>query len=369
MDPARFILVGGFLGSGKTTALLRLALHFTRTGMRAGLITNDQAADLVDTGTLRVRGFRVEEVAGGCFCCRFDELARAVDRLRETERPQVLLGEPVGSCTDLVATVINPMKRIYGAAYAVAPYSVLVDPGRAEQMFLRPGFGGFSSKVAYIFRKQIEEADAIVLNKVDLLKGAGAGAIEAALRSEFPDKRLLRVSALTGEGFGAWLELLGAPPGSTRRTIDLDYDLYAEGEAELGWLNATASVAGADGFRGDDLVLDLLSHLGRGLASEGLEPAHLKVLFADEAGGAALASLVRSGEGGRLSRSIGRPSRAGTLTVNARAHAAPATLRRRVEAALGDIGSRHPVLIRIDRLAEFRPARPVPVHRDTRPGP
>src|SRR5262245_57714632 len=166
---ARFVVVGGFLGSGKTTALARLGKRVHDRGLKVGLITNDQAADLVDTGILRVRGFRVEEVAGACFCCKFDDLARSAEKIRREERPHVLLGEPVGSCTDLVATVVRPLRKFYGDRYEVAPYSVLVDPARARSIVLERGFGGFSAKVAYVFLKQIEEADLILLNKVDLL--------------------------------------------------------------------------------------------------------------------------------------------------------------------------------------------------------
>ena len=37
-------------------------------GQRVGLVTNDQAQDLVDTNSLRSQGFAVQEVAGACFC-------------------------------------------------------------------------------------------------------------------------------------------------------------------------------------------------------------------------------------------------------------------------------------------------------------
>ena len=63
----RFIMVGGFLGAGKTTTLGRLALHYIQEGLRVGIVTNDQATDLVDTNTLRSQGFDVGEVAGACF--------------------------------------------------------------------------------------------------------------------------------------------------------------------------------------------------------------------------------------------------------------------------------------------------------------
>ncbi len=99
----RFIMLGGFLGAGKTTTLLRLALSLQRKGLRVGLITNDQGRELVDTAMLRSLGFATEEISGGCFCCRFNSLVEAADKLTEASAPDVIIAEPVGSCTDLVA--------------------------------------------------------------------------------------------------------------------------------------------------------------------------------------------------------------------------------------------------------------------------
>src|SRR4051812_22665242 len=109
MEPVRLILVGGFLGAGKTTLLAQAASKLAAQGKRVGLITNDQAADLVDTEMLRRKGFNVGEVAGGCFCCRFEDLVNASDTLIASQKPDVLIGEPVGSCTDLAATVVQPI--------------------------------------------------------------------------------------------------------------------------------------------------------------------------------------------------------------------------------------------------------------------
>src|SRR5213593_2125679 len=102
----RFIMLGGFLGAGKTTLIARLARHYQSRGLRVGIVTNDQAQDLVDTNTLRAQGLSVEEVAGACFCCNFNDLIAKAGKLGERDRPDVILAEPVGSCTDLVATVV-----------------------------------------------------------------------------------------------------------------------------------------------------------------------------------------------------------------------------------------------------------------------
>ena len=114
MGRARYIMVGGFLGAGKTTAMLRLGEHLAAQGVRVGLVTNDQSSGLADTTLLSASGFPVEEITGGCFCCRFNSLTEAAERLTSRVMPDVFLAEPVGSCTDLKATVSYPLRRMYG---------------------------------------------------------------------------------------------------------------------------------------------------------------------------------------------------------------------------------------------------------------
>ena len=99
MPKTKVVLVGGFLGSGKTTLLARATERLVGQGKRVGLIANDQTSNLVDTAILKEVSDAVKEVAGGCFCCRFDELMAAMDQLVEAGMPDVLIGEPVGSCT------------------------------------------------------------------------------------------------------------------------------------------------------------------------------------------------------------------------------------------------------------------------------
>ena len=94
----------------KTTLLAQAAVRLSKLGHRVGLVANDQAADLVDSEVLKITGTCVEEVAGGCFCCRFPDMIAALDRLAQRDQADVLLGEPVGSCTDLAATVMQPLQ-------------------------------------------------------------------------------------------------------------------------------------------------------------------------------------------------------------------------------------------------------------------
>jgi len=94
----RLVLVGGFLGAGKTTLLINAAKTLVAMGHRVGIVTNDQADDLVDTALARQCDIPVTEVAGGCFCCRFPDLLVSIERLQEMVDPDIVLAEAVAIC-------------------------------------------------------------------------------------------------------------------------------------------------------------------------------------------------------------------------------------------------------------------------------
>jgi G3E family GTPase len=83
MSRTQLVLVGGFLGAGKTTLMGQAAKLLHAQGKKVGLIANDQAANLVDSSLLRLTGSAVEEVAGGCFCCKFTDLMEVTKRLMQ----------------------------------------------------------------------------------------------------------------------------------------------------------------------------------------------------------------------------------------------------------------------------------------------
>src|SRR5579862_6368820 len=207
MNPVRMVLIGGFLGAGKTTLMAQGGRKLAARGKQVGFITNDQAADLVDTALLKQTGFEVKEVAGACFCCKFDELILRTADFSSQRKPDVLMTEPVGSCTDLSATVLQPVKKFYGDKFHVAPFSVVVDPTRLEQL-LSDATGIFSHNVMYVYTKQLEEADIIVLNKIDQLSEERQTSLKEALQTRFPSAQVVLLSAATGDGVDRWLDLI-----------------------------------------------------------------------------------------------------------------------------------------------------------------
>jgi len=364
-EKARYIMLGGFLGAGKTTAVAALAQHLTSQGLRVGLITNDQGSELVDTAMLRARGFATEEIPGGCFCCRFNSLVEAARCLDAASKPDVFIAEPVGSCTDLVATVTYPLRRIYGGQFVIAPLSVLVDPVRAEGVLGLAEGRKFSDKVLYIYRKQLEEADFIVVTKSELLPAERLQALRARLAAEFPHAETLAVSVRENRGLVQWFAQLETGEQRPRATMEVDYDLYAEGEALLGWLNATVQLACAGGFDSGAVLTRLAREIQRRL--DGSEIAHLKMTLSPDGGlgDIAVINLVRSDFVPELSLRLEAPVGAGQLIINCRAEADPDSIRTAVRAAVADLPDTFPGLTaQLDHLEAFRPGKPQPTHRD-----
>jgi len=366
----RYVMIGGFLGAGKTTAVAQLARQLTAQGLRVGLITNDQGSELVDTAMLRSRGFATEEIPGGCFCCRFNSLVEAANKLSAATRPDVFIAEPVGSCTDLVATVSYPLRRIYGHDFTIAPLSVLIDPIRALRVFGLADGGKFSDKVRYIYRKQLEEADVIVINKCDLLDAAQLAALRRVLAETFPQAGRFEISARNGAGLERWFTCITTGTQTPRPAMAVDYEVYAEGEALLGWLNATVQLSADAAFDGNTVLKQFADEIQRRLGLEGAEVAHLKMTLDPDTGlgGLAVINLVRNDYVPELSQALPDPLDRGQLIINLRAEAAPGTLRGAVEQSLASIVSSNAGLAaKVEHLEFFQPGKPQPTHRFTTP--
>ncbi len=361
MNP-KYIMIGGFLGAGKTTTVSRLAKHYIAQGKKVAIVTNDQTTDLVDTQSLRSQGFEVGEVAGACFCCNFNELTSTVEKMSAAEMPDVILAEPVGSCTDLVATVLRPLQKVYGRPLEIAPYGVILKPSHGKKILEGKPGGGFSPKAEYIFKKQLEEADFILVNRTDELTSTQADHLASMLEKEFPGRPVLRISAKSGAGFDHFIKHLETKGAHGTRVMDLDYDVYAEGEAELGWLNSQVNVTSAKPFDLDAFLLDLIKGLLARFQADRAEAAHLKTIGLCDAT-YAVANLVSNETGPELSLPSNAKVTSANVVVNARVGTDPAILEARVREQIGATCKVFGASGEIATMQSFRPGRPVPTHR------
>ena len=363
MSKVRYIMLGGFLGAGKTTTLIRLAEKLRdENNHTVGLITNDQAANLVDTNLVKAGNFAVEEIAGGCFCCRFNSLKDAADKLTETDRPDVFLAEPVGSCTDLVATVSYPLRRMYGASFTISPLSVLLDPHRAVCIFGIEEGRNFSEKVKYVYLKQVEEAEALVINKIDSVPAEDIEKLSSYIKETYPEKKHFLMSSRTGEGFNKWADYVMFSELGSQQSMEIDYDTYADGEALLGWLNATLDVSSTESIDGNRFLKSLAAVFSKAFTFVEKEIAHLKMTLSPEDGSGEIASINQVGSElvPELGFSLLDPLKTGQLVINIRAEADPEEINLILENALKE---EFTAILKLEHVEFFRPGRPTPTHR------
>jgi hypothetical protein len=305
-------VVGGFLGAGKTTLILKAARILRARGIVVAAVLNDQSEGLVDTELARRHGVPADEVGEGCFCCRFPDLIDALDRLR-TYDPEVIFAEAVGSCTDIVATTLRPLMRDYSARYRVAPLTVLIHE-RPDDPDLR-----------FLFDLQTAEADLVVDRSVDI---------------------------------SAWLDTLLAD-GVVRgdKLISVDYERYAQAEAALGWLNARATVRPQIASSPAMILGPLIDELDRVLTTEGIRIVHLKAIAQSESGYVKAALTVNGGEPAVEGMLDASPAAEHEILVNLRALGDPERLREIVERTFAAVPAQQLA------LKAFRPAAPVPYQR------
>ena len=356
----RLILVGGFLGAGKTTLLQRAARVLTDQGLKVGLITNDQAPNLVDTTLLTRSGLQVREVNGSCFCCNFQGLLSAVTTLQKSAQADIILAEPVGSCTDLAATIIHPLKAQQQDNLLISPLSVLTDPVKLADI-LAGGHAGLHESAAYIYRKQLEEADLIVISKTDLLSADQLKQLQQQLAEQYPAATLFPLSSDRGTGVQSWLDAVTSRVDAGQTLAEIDYDIYAEGEAVLGWLNASFTLSGPGNWR--SLSETIIAALQQRFSEQQLAIGHVKLIT--RSGEQALVANFTGSEPTPRIRGQVENSASAVLTLNARVQTSPGQLSRIVREVLT------PLTTEVETAAEswdcFSPGRPQPTYRFCEP--
>jgi len=358
MAKPKMILVGGFLGAGKTTLLWQALQRLRARKIETGLITNDQAPELVDTAWLARGQSPVREVAGSCFCCNFPGLDAAINALLE-RRTQVILAEPVGSCTDLSATILQPIKRLR-RDLDLSPFSVVLDPGRAREALGQQGTS-LHPDALYILRLQLAEADIVLLNKIDLLSPGDADSLAAELGQAYPQATVRTMSARSGAGVDEWLaDVLNPQAAAGRTIIEVDYDRYAEGEAVLGWLNLTASATAAPAD-GAAYLASLLHKLDAALQAGGISVGHVKALLTRN-GDMWIGNITHERGGVSVRQTAGSPADTGNrLTINVRVGCSPERLSQLVDETMRAMPG---TALAVEKCHCLKPGRPNPTHRD-----
>ena len=195
------IILGGFLGSGKTTALIQFARYLADIShpdkeYKAVILENEVGSVGIDDQYLRGSGFAVNNLFAGCACCTVaGELVIAVDRILREMSPEWLIIETTG-----IAYPGLMRDNLKGALGLDSRVCVLTDASRWRRLRV---------PMENLLRGQIECADVVLLNKTDLVGEDTLQSMERDIQAFRPGVPTIRISALSEIPCEVWREALG----------------------------------------------------------------------------------------------------------------------------------------------------------------
>ena len=198
----KVLILGGFLGSGKTSVLLPLAKYLyansSGEGNRVAIIENEIGDVSIDGITLRNAGLSVQELFSGCICCTLGtELIGGLMELQEKEKPEWVIIESTGvACPGAVAENISRYIKSITEMHIV----VICDAQRLTRLL---------RAITQIAPQQIKDAEALLLNKIDLVDEQTLVEAEATLREFNKEAPIFRICAKDGIDDAVFAAIIG----------------------------------------------------------------------------------------------------------------------------------------------------------------
>ena len=353
----KLFLIGGFLGSGKTTAISTACQMLLKEKVAVAVISNDQGSQLVDAAFTRSLNIPNSEVRNGCFCCNYDQFYSAIEDLKASAHPDIVFAEAVGSCSDLVATIVKPVLRF--APSIEISLSVFADgPVLLSSLEGRSSF--INEDIQYIYKKQLDEAEILVVNKSDVLSEKEINKIRLTLSAEYPDKKLLFQDSRNEIAIKKWLNTLNEKTNEkATQSLNIDYERYAQGEAALAWLDGSLVIHSKR--KAIQMCFEFINSMFDKISFQRLPVGHLK-FFLESRDWKQKISYTSNEEKNKNSWNTNVVADRATLLVNARVEASSEQLREIFFRAIKKI-ERDDTYVELLNVACFQPAYPKPTYK------
>jgi len=355
----RMLVLGGYLGVGKTTLAVNLAKVLkTKYNKSVAIITNDQGDVLVDTEYSKDAGFDTREIMGGCFCTNFNEFVSNARTLVTTGKPDVIIAEPIGTSTNIMSSVVAPMRSLYPDEFSVSPFIVVVDCVRALNILSEKKERTVDT-VDIIPAHQIREAEVVVLTKTDLVDDSTITTIKTEILKILPDTEIIETSSTDLSNIDSIIGIILSARTSTRAPTGEKNQGFAFEKAKLGWYSGTFDIIPTEDVDMYALSTDIMKNVAKEYGSESI--VHVKVII-ESPEAAAKMSLVQETmqvDGLYGSRYIRTP---GKLILNARVISPPKKLEETMGSIIKNISDNYPAVI--EKIGErcFSPKPESPSH-------
>jgi G3E family GTPase len=205
---ARFTILTGWLGAGKTSTLNRVlgAPH----GRRIAVLVNELGRISIDTKLILRRGGDVLELAGGCICCKVDlksDLWDGIDEVITRSRPEHVVLETTGIAEPAAILANLGRVRAFTEGRITAGGVVAVVDAEAAAATLDRREEA---------REQVIAADRLLLTKLDVASAAAVAQAHARLDAIQPRAERAAFPADDAGALALTAWLLAAPTGPER---------------------------------------------------------------------------------------------------------------------------------------------------------
>jgi|GEM_PF-79478 len=209
------IVVGGFLGSGKTTTIINMGKYLAEKGKKVAIIVNEIGEIGIDGDVIKRFGFDTKEITSGCICCSLKVgLRTTITLLAKEYNPDILMIEPTGiAFPHIIRNEVELMNL--GEQVKIAPLVTLIDGSRFKYLM---------KEVKEFAMRQIIDAEILGINKVDLIEPIRLPILEASIQQLNPKARVVLLSGKdTGEMFENFMQIvlpdIEETPAKTLKTI------------------------------------------------------------------------------------------------------------------------------------------------------
>lgn len=179
------LMITGFLGTGKTTLLLRLAEFARNHDKKVAIIVNEIGDIGVDNQLMQQLGFNVRELLGGCICCSLaGDITDTLKELQGEDEPDLVLLEPTGAADPKnLIQIINANKQSF---FKSLTKIALIDPLRMDMLM---------AVASPLILSTLELADVALINKADAASPEELEYTREVALKYVPENRIITISA------------------------------------------------------------------------------------------------------------------------------------------------------------------------------
>lgn len=347
MNKNKFMIVSGFLGAGKTTSMIASAEYINKNIGKAAIIANDLGAkNLVDASYTGTTGCSVTEIAGECICYQTENLVDKIRRLRDVENADIVMSDIPGCGVGALDHVYHKLNINYGKEFELAPFMVIVDPERLRMIMPEKADINLPEEMMYLLSSQLQEADIIVLNKIDLLNDEEIEKYLNFLKTACPNIPVFAISAREKKNIKEVVEYFMSHE-TKLRVVDIGYggDEFLAAESKLSWYNRRFFLKTKDGMEFDcnSFIDDFIEAIRKKLIKNKRNVPHLKIFAVGGENDFWKASLLGIDYKTEYDKKIQQKYNKLRVVVNIRAACESQLLTRLIDEALDETAAIHKV--------------------------